>query len=177
MAKSRKSIYPGSLGEPIEGFFGPYFCAPEVSPTPFDQYLERRNTIVKQKLFLLLEHYGIERDSALPWLKLSLCLARAHVPGFETAPRWGRRRKWTPINDALAKIEIDEHMALRSGGRKLSVRAAAQHVARKPHWTSLLEKADKPDEVLRQAYFRAKDEDVQALIALFARAKAGEFEL
>ena len=43
-----------------------------------------------QKLPVLLDHFGIPREDPNRWQMLSLCLAVAHVPGFQVKP--GRKR-------------------------------------------------------------------------------------
>ncbi len=47
-----------------------------------------------QKLPLLLEHFGIKQGESYPWFKLAVCLAVAHVPGFQEKSRrkGGRKR-------------------------------------------------------------------------------------
>jgi len=49
-----------------------------------------------RRLFLLLDHYGIPRDSESKWLWLAQILARLHVPGlrFEKKERRGLKLEW-----------------------------------------------------------------------------------
>lgn len=173
MAKGKKSTYVGALEVPLQAFDGPYFHALEESPTQFEQYLDRRDEVEREKLALLLQHYDIDKNDDLCWFKLSLCLARAHVPGFQFAKKSGRVRKWSEFDDALAKIAIDHFISGRSRNQKLSVKAAASYVAKQPAWAKKIGKGRNPGEVLRRAYFRATDEVVKWLLDLSARRSQG----
>ena len=53
-----------------------------------------------EKLPLLLDHFGIKRDDPNSWHKLCLCLAVAHVPGFQVIQR---RKGGRPREIALAE--------------------------------------------------------------------------
>jgi hypothetical protein len=48
-----------------------------------------------QKLPLLLKHFGISRDDPDVWYTLALCLAVAHVPGFQERAKTKSGRKRT----------------------------------------------------------------------------------
>ena len=61
-----------------------------------------------EKLFLLLDHFEIPRNSRLRWLHLAFQLARQHVPGMHIkkgpAQRNGRKPKYEGVTSDLALI-------------------------------------------------------------------------
>jgi hypothetical protein len=76
-----KPKYTGLLAEPLpEPTFG------EIFGKQLDIEVGK---LFVQKLILLLEYYGIEKNNRDPWFILALRLARDHVPGFQ-------RKTWNP---------------------------------------------------------------------------------
>jgi hypothetical protein len=64
----------------------------------------QRRAEYDQKLPLLLDHFGIKRDDPYPWYKLSICLAVAHVPGFQVKARRKGGRKRTVSQEEEEKL-------------------------------------------------------------------------
>lgn len=101
--KSGKQAYTGALAEPLRPRFRRRFrrtkrhlrlnssvasaAAPSLVPEWRPEY--------DQKLPLLLDHFGIGRDDPNCWYKLSLCLAVAHILGFQERRKGGRPRSMT----------------------------------------------------------------------------------
>jgi hypothetical protein len=99
---------------------------------------ERRSHAFGQqfdKLFLLLDHYGIDRKNKNCWIILSLCLGEEYVPGMrvESSPRSrpGRKRTWKAGMgfDLLRDVE-----AVRKE-KKLQIGDAIDHLRKSdPKW-------------------------------------------
>jgi len=91
-SKARKQLYAGDLLEPIHM---PAHAGD--AGTEIDRSVEAvyRKT---DKLLRLLDFYGIDDGAKHKWLRLSLALAEAHVPGFRvvcgTRRKRGRVRTW-----------------------------------------------------------------------------------
>ena len=82
----RKSNYTGLLAKPF----------PPISLLRGDDE-GRRGELLKEKMRLLFQHYGIEVSAPNSWIQLCLALAEAHVPGFSArTTRPGPHDKWTP---------------------------------------------------------------------------------
>ena len=76
-----------------------------------------------QKLPLLLDHFGIPREDPNRWQMLSLCLAIAHVPGFQVkAGRKSGRPREIPLKEEAERYA--RFCALRKQGH--SARNAAR---------------------------------------------------
>lgn len=158
MAKRTKPTYAGLLAERIPEFRGGYISDFE----SFEKWVDDYEELIEEKLLLLLDHYGIERDAADAWKCLTLRLAREVVPGFRVV-RVGAPRKWTHVHDALARLAIDEHLAANAATEKMNVLDAARHVVRQRDWKIRAGPSNGPANVLRQAYFRADAELVDRL--------------
>jgi hypothetical protein len=93
--------YSGELAKPLP--------EPTIGEFLGKQPNEEVAKLVAQKLILLLQWYGIDKNTPNPWLILALRLARDHVPGFQ-------RRTWKGSNKAgaPAKWKGSQAMELRA---------------------------------------------------------------
>jgi hypothetical protein len=94
MTRKTKNGYTGELATPRQPW-GP------LSLLDTTEEIERRKAVeaedFRQKLGLLLDHYGVERNAPTAFPQLLHSLLLAHVPGFQTAngPGRGRSATWT----------------------------------------------------------------------------------
>ena len=124
MARQRKSSesYSGPLAEPLKPRFRrlrrtrrprvrrgvnastlpPPLPIFEVKPSRTPQWRAEYD----QKLPLLLEHFGIKKADLNPWYNLALCLAVAHVPGFQEKSGRTAGRKRTVSREDEAKLYV-----------------------------------------------------------------------
>lgn len=163
--KSSSQIYSGALAEPLKprlrhrlrrfrprarpsGTSGSGYTIPLPSLPANSSSLPRWRREYDQKLPLLLDHFGIPREDPNRWQMLSLCLAVAHVPGFQvgTGRKRGRPREM-PLEEeaklyarfcALRKDRHSDRNATRllvkeswkEGGAKISESAILRRMQR-----------------------------------------------
>jgi hypothetical protein len=96
------------------------------------------------KLFLLLDHFGIPRANRLRWFQLALGLSRQHVPGMRvvegSTPKRGPKgqRRGTP-SDHEFLIALTEIKLQRKRGTQDAIRILRK---RQPHiWGRFTEKS------------------------------------
>jgi len=70
---------------------------------------EARKEDIGERLWLLLQHYGISFDDREHWYKLALCLAHDHVPGFQVVRR-GADRAWDYERERQLNRDVLSHM-------------------------------------------------------------------
>ena len=106
MAKKQPPKYPGKLAQPLP-------LLPEAAH-PAEQsavaMTEARKKEIGERLWLLLQHYGISFDDREHWYKLALRLAGDHVPGFQVERRgtdlaWDYKRERQLYRDVLSLMK------------------------------------------------------------------------
>ncbi|MDE2167224.1 MAG: hypothetical protein KGJ66_12920 [Alphaproteobacteria bacterium] len=97
---AKPPLYPGKLNEPL----GPSDEPISLPPGEFEWRPE-----FDERFELLFEHFSISNDDAERWKKLSLALAKNHVPGFqEKQPETrGRPSKWALTDEFVIWYEFD----------------------------------------------------------------------
>lgn len=120
---AKTPLYPGKLNEPLEPRDDEPHSLPPGEPEWRPEFDERFE--------LLFEHFSIWTDDPERWRKLSLALAKAHVPGFqEKQPGTrGRRSEWEMTDEFALWYEFD---ILLSKGKK-ERQAARILLKRHPH--------------------------------------------
>lgn len=103
-----KTKYSGDLAVPI-----PAYSALAAAIGGDDNWLEAEHAY---RLFLLLDHYKIDRKSPSCWLELSLALATDHVPGFQVAKKPPVKRG-RPKKNKNTLAELVEQYQPRKRGR------------------------------------------------------------
>lgn len=71
-------------------------------------------TAAVPKMYLLLEHYRIERREPECWFVLALALAKDHVPGFQEELPAGRPSEWDSTKLTLLLLAVDQKMEERA---------------------------------------------------------------
>jgi hypothetical protein len=122
----------------------------------------------RRVLGLLLNHFAIPHNEPGCWFELSVALARRHVPALQVAKPAGRPKKWGSSQDAVARVTVDGFVDAHPNH---SIASAAAHLAKQPPWNEFLRGSKNPGEQLRQAYFRAKPEEVKRVLAALDRSK------
>ncbi|RQS43948.1 hypothetical protein [Burkholderia sp. Bp8986] len=105
------------------------------------------------KLWLLFDHYGISHGR---FADLAMAMAVDLIPGFQVTTERkgpGPKRKWDPLAHGYLVVEINRQIKKNP---RLSVKAAAAHLAKREPWKSYV-RSDDPAERLRQEYDAAKD--------------------
>lgn len=108
-----------------------------------------------KKLYLLLDHYGIDPNDPQRFMLLSIELARELFP---TSPTRGRSKKWTPEIEAILVVEMERKI---SNGKNES--DAARALSRDKYWSDFVETKSSPDtkenktETLRNKYSKIKN--------------------
>ena len=126
MSRETRSFYSGELAKPIARTRGIGMLSDVVEQNKI-------NTMLKDKIPLLFQHYEIPFDEPWCWRKLALRLALVHVDGFQIAKparSKGRRKSWTPQEDQEFVQAIDAHS--RTG--KLPVKAAIKSAEKMSTW-------------------------------------------
>lgn len=103
-----KIKYSGDLAVHI-----PAYSALAAAIVGDDNWLEAEHAY---RLFLLLDHYKIDRKSPSCWLELSLALATDHVPGFQVAKKPPVKRG-RPKKNKNTLAELVEQCQPRKRGR------------------------------------------------------------
>ncbi len=98
--KQAKSLYSGELSKRMPpskfGFLFPismFLKSSSIFGPPSPDWIKDELAAADEKLLLLMDHYGIDRDRDDRWQILALALARDHVPAFNFAPVKGRPKK------------------------------------------------------------------------------------
>ncbi len=104
MKKSAQQ-YSGKLAEPL----------PELTLEEFLGYRVSDETkgLMHEKMALLLDHFGISKDSDDRWFSLALSLAIRHVPGFRyhspkkrsKQAKWRGYRSWELYTDVMQLVQ------------------------------------------------------------------------
>ena len=105
MSKPRHKAYSGKLAKS--------------APKPkFDGLLGigERGILERERLELLLRHYGISENDERCWYELSRSLACEHVPGFRKEAR-GRRQTWSELDEAELYLRV-RSLAKTLGGNE-----------------------------------------------------------
>jgi hypothetical protein len=161
MTRKSKSTYTGALAKPRQPW-GP------LSLIDTEQEIERRKTAETEdflnKLELVLDHYGIKRDSPTAFLQLLHALLLAHVPGFQVRNGRGKKVFW----DVHRKVDLvfDVQLVINTG--KLASAAFENRELMKQY------RAKDPDS-LRRRYEEARRAPV--ITAFEAMAKHSEGRL
>lgn len=91
------------------------------------------------KMYLLLEHYRIERREPECWFVLALALAKDHVPGFQEELPAGRPSEWDSFRLLLLRLAVDQKMEERAAaGLPCTVADACRFVASDPRLAGVL---------------------------------------
>ena len=121
---SKPTIYSGELNKPISK--APALALaldahnkPQVERDKiFQAENDRISKIKREKLPLLLKHFGIEDQD--PWLLLAWRMAHEHVPGFQVIEglkrQKGRPSKWKGPQGKILILDIREINAERKKG-------------------------------------------------------------
>lgn len=98
--------YPGGLDKPIPFFVPGGGIGLLNDQNSIDQGIERHKKYISnawnKKMYLLLNHYGIDSHEPLCWYSLSFCLAHDHVRGFRIA-KLGEKGRGRPRNGLLSR--------------------------------------------------------------------------
>jgi hypothetical protein len=78
----------------------------------------------------ILDYFDIPNDDPGCWLRLSLALAKRHVPAFQFAKKVGRRQKWSETRNAIARIAVDRFIE----EHPRNIKSAAALVAKQEPW-------------------------------------------
>jgi hypothetical protein len=126
--------YPGELGRKIKPGrflanmkFSELLLPSFYKPIPNMDFLKMELAADREKLFLLMDHFGIDRDEDNEdrWLLLAFALARNHVPAFQNMKNMGRpkEKEYDPL-----RLYCDVHDLMDRMG--FSVSSAAAHLRR-----------------------------------------------
>ena len=115
-----------------------------------------------EKLYLLMDHYGINHADPVNFTLLAIELARELFP---TSPTRGRGTKWT--SEIVAMLVVEMERKINSGKNESD---AARALSRDKYWSSFLETKSSPDtkenkpETLRNKYSKSKNKkDIKLL--------------
>jgi hypothetical protein len=122
MAKVKKVGYPAKLNKPLPLL--PEAADPTGTTGP--EIVERRKDEIAERLWLLLQHYGLDPGDPDHWYKLSCCLACDHVKGFQPETR-GKEQGWSWRDERQLYDDVKRFVS--PGGR--SERSACHHLARR----------------------------------------------
>jgi hypothetical protein len=84
------------------------------------------NNEITRRLFLLLDHHGISRESKSRWIMLAQALARTHVPGFrfEKDEKRGVKMQWKYRRElafyAAVKLRVLDGLSVAEACRQLA---------------------------------------------------------
>ena len=105
----------------------------------------------------LFDEHNVEHGD---WRALAIKLAVAHVKGFQTGLKLGRKNTWDPWDRALLWVTIDEHCKKKPGG--MSITKACSDFARRSVWKSKVRSkggVKQVAEALRKHYYKAAKAD------------------
>lgn len=122
----------------------------------FDKFEDEQT----RRLYLLMEFHELDHRKIDGWIKLARLLGEQLIPGLRgTYGTPGAKKKWTAMDRAQVRIEIDDLRAKKPG---LSISSAAAVLSRSPKWKDRGSPRGRA-EVLRRAYYEADPKFVDAV--------------
>jgi hypothetical protein len=121
--------YPGDLNEPLPKL-------EDLLSGRFEEAQRHRMDEMWRRLFLLFDHFEIDRTDPHRWGRLAICLAQKHVPGFQDAkPKPGREKEWDFENDWRLFNDVRELMA-----KQPSISNACRILSNQPRYKLMSQK-------------------------------------
>jgi hypothetical protein len=144
-----KKPYTGLLTKPLEPDEAWLELTPEHDP-------------IAARLDALFAHYEIDQEEEDGWKRLALCLALAHIPGFQPTPIQGRSR--TRGRDDINLIMVVHALQQRHGSIKTEAAALRALLEAKVYTDSF--------ETLKRRYIRAKKRYSRQMPAIIKKANS-----
>lgn len=159
--------YTGELAKPLDPMPG-FGAVP--SKTKLNEEYSRK---LSSKLLLLFDHFGINRDDPSLWVRLSLALAQAHVPGFKHRKKAGAKKQWNVFKLLQLQREVDVMKKQKGQPSRYGVSWACAQLKDQEPWKSLTARKRNTKEILRRNYHYANKltNSASRLTALTTRVK------
>lgn len=150
----KKDIYTGELAKPMAEFILPRSSDDAIEAITKDSEEEI------SKILLLLKHYNLDLADCRVWKKLSIALARKHVPGFRRVKKTGAKKKWNVVKRYELKEDIDNYIVEQNksnkSGHQVSISQACRVFSKNKKWASYVAKTKSPDKALLRQYYNAE---------------------
>ena len=157
MTSKKKTKFSGDLAKPRQPprlSIWALFAPDDKVKNQVEKLARREIEQEGRLLYNLCKHYGIDVNAPFCWLELSLCLAREFVPGFQMMKEHpGAPTTWGVIEGSTLVLAVED--MIQPGERNKGVAWAVRQLVNREPWKTLVSNGNtKPEETLRQIYYR-----------------------